>query len=66
MIRFYAPASNNYFTEKQVKDIRKRAKSILDKIYSFEQTLNHIDVVGTTGGDSRHLRFYADGTMTEK
>ena len=66
MIRFFNAPANNHFTEKQIKDIRKKAKSIFDKIYSFEQTLDHIDVIGITGGDSRHFRFYADGTITEK
>ena len=58
--------SQSVFSAKQTADIRKKAKSIFDKILSFEETGNKIDVVGKRGGDVCHFRFYSDGTMVEK
>lgn len=68
MIMIYNPfvKPQSAFTAKQTSDIRKRAKSIFDKILSFEETGNQIDVVGKRGGDVCHFRFYSDGTMVEK
>lgn len=68
MIVLYNPfiKPQSAFTAKQIADIRKRAKSIFDKIISFEETGSQIDVVGKRGGDVCHFRFYSDGTIVEK
>jgi hypothetical protein len=65
---FYNPfvKPQSAFTTEQIASIRKEAKGIFDKIMSFEEMGDQIDVVGKRGGDICHFRWYADGTMVEK
>lgn len=45
---------------------QKEAKDIFDKVYSFDEIDDQIDVIGSRGGDICHFRFYNDGTVVEK
>ena len=61
---FVKPASK--FSSKQIAEIKRKAKDIFDKVHSFDETDDQIDVIGSRGGDICHFRFYNDGTVVEK
>lgn len=65
---FYNPfvKPQSAFTTEQIASIRKEAKSIFDKIITFEEFGDCIIVVGKRGGDVCRFHFYADGLITEK
>jgi hypothetical protein len=61
---FVKPSSK--FSSKQLAEIKRKAKDIFDKVYSFDEMDDQIDVIGSRGGDICHFRFYNDGTVVEK